>query len=187
MNLKKIEKLWKKILVEIGENPERTGLLETPHRIAKMYSEIFRGYDPKQKPNLTVFDNNDDGIVYDDIIMDSGKFFSQCEHHCAVFKGDYFFGYIPSEKIVGLSKIARLVDYFAAKMQIQERLGREIVNEIDSILKPKGIILILKAHHTCKEMRGVKKDGEMTTVIATGLFKTEPILEQKFISLINNK
>lgn len=186
MNLEKIEKLWVELLKEIGEDPKREGLIDTPKRIAKMYKEIFRGYDSEQKPKLTSFDNGMDGIFYDDIIMDTGNFSSFCEHHNALFTGKYYFGYIPDRKVVGLSKIARMVDYFGARLQIQERLGRQIVEEIDKAINPKGCILILKAKHTCKSIRGVKKDGEMTTVITTGIFRKESPLEQKFISLINS-
>lgn len=185
MNLQKLEKLWTDILIEIGEDPKREGLVDTPKRIAKMYKEIFRGYDSEQKPILTCFDNGSDGILYDDIIIDTGNFNSYCEHHGALFTGTYYFGYIPDRKVVGLSKIARVVDYFASRLQIQERLGRQIIKEIEEIVRPKGCILIMKARHSCKSTRGVKKDGEMTTIITTGIFRKESSLEQKFISLIS--
>jgi len=93
-----IENLWKQILSEIGEDPNRSGLLDTPGRIAKMYKELFRGYDPEQKPKFTTFNNNDDGIKYDQIIVDKGKFYSQCEHHLVPFFGSYYFGYIADKK-----------------------------------------------------------------------------------------
>lgn len=184
MNIKKIEKAWKSILAEIGENPEREGLLETPKRIAKMYKEIFRGYDLEQAPNITTFENGHDGIIYDNMIIDTGDFYSMCEHHCAPFFGQYFFGYIPDKKIVGLSKIARLVDYYGARMQVQERLGKNVVDYLQNILQPKGMILILKAKHTCKSMRGVKKDGIMTTAIVTGIFQDDLNARQEFLQLI---
>jgi len=183
MNTYIVETCIKTILQEIGENPDRPGLKDTPQRVRKMYEEIFRGYS-QNKPILTTFDNNDDGIIYDDIIIDTGQFYSQCEHHLATFSGSYYFGYIPDKKVIGLSKIARLVDYFGARLQIQERLGRQIINEIEETLKPKGCILLLEAHHTCKAMRGIRKDGKMTTVVATGIFRKESLLESKFISLI---
>lgn len=183
MNIDQIACLWKEILTHLGENVNRPGLLETPKRIAKMYQEMFRGYDLNQKPSLTVFDNDDDGIKYNQIIVDKGKFYSQCEHHLVPFFGHYYFGYVPGKKVVGLSKIARLVDYYSAKLQVQERLGEEIVDEVQKVLQPKGIILILKAQHLCKQMRGVRKEGEMITSIVKGAFD-EQNARQEFLKLI---
>ena len=112
---------------------------------------------------ITSFSNKQDGVKYNSMICDTGYFFSHCEHHCVPFFGSYYFAYIPNEKIIGLSKIARIVDYFSAKLQIQERLVKEIVDYIEKEIKPNGIILIMKARHLCKEMRGVKKiNSEMT-------------------------
>ena len=128
MNDETIEKYWNRILIKIGEDPLREGLVGTPKRIAKMYGEIFRGYDPSRRPSITVFPNGKDGINYDQMITDRGKFYSHCEHHAVPFFGEYIFGYIPDKKIVGLSKVARLVDYYAAKLQIQERLVKEIAD-----------------------------------------------------------
>lgn len=186
MNKKKIAFFIKQIFKEIGEDTERSGLLDTPNRIAKMYEEIFRGYDETQKPKITVFENNNDGIAYDDIVTDEGCFNSFCEHHMALFSGKYYFGYIAGNKVMGLSKVARVVDYFSAKLQIQERLGRDIIKYIEEIVQPKGCVLMLEASHSCKSVRGVKKEGKMRTIITTGLFREEPILEQKFISLVKN-
>lgn len=184
INETRLTELWKEILQEIGEDINRQGLQDTPKRISKMYSELFRGYDLTQKPVLTIFDNEEDGIKYNQIIVDKGKFYSQCEHHNIPFIGNYFFGYIPNKKIVGLSKIARLVDFFSAKLQVQERLGEEIINEIETVLKPKGIILILKASHLCKQMRGVKKEGEMVTSVVRGLFTSDYSAKEEFLKLI---
>ena len=197
MNQEKIEQHWKAILKEIGENPERAGLKETPKRIAKMYKELFRGYDKKQEPKVTVFPNGQDGVNYEQMIIDTGNFYSHCEHHGVSFFGDYWFGYIPSAdgKILGLSKVARIVDYFAAKFQIQERLTQEVVDSIWKKLcangtpPPKGMILIMKGKHLCKSMRGVKKDGWMTTSELKGEFLTpkkgNPLNE--FLQLIKLK
>ena len=102
----------------------------------------------------------------------------------SLFSGKYYFGYIAGDKVMGLSKVARVVDYFAARLQIQERLGRDIISYIEEVVQPKGCILILEASHSCKSVRGVKKEGKMRTIITTGLFRSEPLLEQKFISLI---
>jgi GTP cyclohydrolase I len=148
-----------------------------------MWKEIFRGYDESQKPDLAIFRNGRDGIDYDEMITDSGYFFSQCEHHCVPFFGNYFFAYVPNKKVLGLSKVARVVDYFSAKLQIQERLVKEIVDYIEKEIQPKGIALIMKGRHLCKEMRGVKKvDGEMTTTVLRGCFRKEPETRAEFIS-----
>ena len=185
--LESLETNAKHILALIGEDIERTGLLETPKRIAKMWLEVFKGYDKEQEPKITVFPNKDDGINYNQIIIDEGIFFSHCEHHMAVFHGQYFFGYIPDGHIIGLSKIARLVEYYSAKLQVQERLGEEILNHLETILRPKGMILIMKAKHTCKMMRGIKKDGQMTTSIVRGVFESQPETRAEFLTLINLK
>jgi len=159
-----MEKEIRKILEEIGENPDREGLKNTPERVIRMYEEIFRGYDKKQSPELTTFPNDKDNIGYHGIIIDKGEFCSTCEHHMVPFFGDYFFGYIPENKIIGLSKIKRLIDWHSARLQIQERLTREIVEDFVGQMQPHGVILILKARHLCQEIRGVrKKKGEMIT------------------------
>jgi GTP cyclohydrolase I len=108
-----------------------------------------------------------------------------CEHHMALFQGEYYFGYIPDKRIVGLSKIARIIDFYASRMQVQERLGYQVVDFLERKLNPKGIILILKASHSCKEIRGVKKQGKMTTSIIRGVFETDHIARKEFLDLIN--
>lgn len=190
MNTNKIERLWKEILKEIGENPDREGLKDTPKRIAKMYKELFRGYDENQKPKVTTFNNGADGVVYDQMILDTGSYYSQCEHHGVPFFGNYWFAYIPNPrgKILGLSKVARVVDYFSAKLQIQERLVSDIVNYLWKELskdgmEPLGMGLILKGEHLCKTMRGAKKKGIMTTSIMKGVFREQEVKEE-FLNLI---
>jgi len=191
MNEKYITDNWKNMIVDIGENPEREGLKDTPKRIAKMYEEIFRGYDETQKPKVTVFNNGSDGIIYDEMICDEGDFYSHCEHHVIPFFGKYYFAYIPNPKgkILGISKVARVVDYFAAKLQIQERLTHDIVNYIWKALsvdgkEPLGMALIMKGEHLCKTMRGVKKKGKMITSVMKGCFKSEYETRQEFLNLI---
>lgn len=171
----------------IGENPNREGLKETPKRIVKMWNEIFRGYRKEDKPKITVFNNKCDGIHYDQMIVDSGTGFSMCEHHMAPFEFSYDFAYIPGDKVLGLSKVARIVDYYAAKLQVQERLVKEIVDELEKELQPKAIGLVIKGRHLCKSMRGVKKEGKMITSDLRGLFKTEPETRAEFLSLVVNK
>lgn len=183
MNTKKLASLVESILIELGENPTREGLGDTPDRVARMYQEIFSGYDPKTKPKLSSFSNPNSH--YDQIISDHGYFYSHCEHHMVPFFGEYYFGYIPNGKIIGLSKIARVVDYYSAKLQVQENLTKEILDAIEKELKPRGVILIMKARHLCKEMRGVKKNnGEMTTMDARGIFKESHEKRKEFMAIL---
>lgn len=192
MDKEKIKYHWKEILKEVGENPEREGLKETPKRIANMYEEIFRGYDRNQKPKITTFDNGQDGITYDQMITDNGDFYSHCEHHGVPFFGKYYFAYIPHPegKILGLSKVARVVDYFSSKLQIQERLVHEIVeyiwNELnkDTEYPPVGMALIMEGEHLCKTMRGAKKKGTMTTSVMKGMFKENKETREEFLNLV---
>ncbi len=196
----RIKDLVTQLLKEIEpETFDREGLADTPNRVAKMYAEIFRGYDPAQLPAVTTFRNGADGITVDQMITDEGTFFSQCEHHMAVFYGTYKFAYLPSPKgkILGLSKVARVVDHYAARLQVQERLVGQIVTHLTSALclpepgkkgkvaPPLGMALVLKGVHTCKCMRGVKKGGFMTTSSMTGIFKKKASVKQEFFSLFS--
>ena len=179
------EKVVRNILKLIGENPDRAGLKDTPKRVVQIWQEIFRGYDPKLKPKLRTFLNGEDGVAYNQMIVDSGYFFSYCEHHMVPFFGQYYFSYIPDKKIIGLSKIARVIDYYSARLQIQERLVKDAVDELEKALKPKGIGLVIKARHLCKEMRGAKKNrGEMITSDLRGSFIKEPSTREEFMHLI---
>ena len=188
----KNEELVREMIINIGENPDREGLKDTPKRIANMWEEVFRGYDIKQKPTITTFNNGVDGITYDQMVLDNGAFYSHCEHHMVPFFGKYWFAYIPHPKgkILGISKVARVVDYCAAKLQIQERLVQDVVNMLWSELckgtthKPRGMALIMKGTHLCKSMRGVKKEGEMITSEMRGLFKKEDKVRNEFLQLI---
>lgn len=173
------------LITIIGDDHTREGLLDTPKRVINMYHEMFRGYDETQKPKITVFDNNGDGLTYDQIIIDTGYFYSQCEHHMVPFFGEYYFGYIPNKKILGLSKVARVVDFHSAKLQVQERLVKEVVDQIEQAVKPKAIGLVMKGRHLCKEMRGVKKiNGNMITSDLRGAFRDKPEARAEFLRLI---
>ena len=194
MNEENIKNSWKVILNEIGEDIDREGLLDTPKRIAKMYKELFTGYDKNKLPEVTTFNNGHDGIVYDEMITDEGDFYSQCEHHVIPFFGRYFFSYIPNKKgkILGLSKVGRVVDYFSAKLQVQERLTHEIINYIWIALskcknKPLAMGLRMEGEHLCKTMRGVKKKGKMTTTCLLGTFKTDSMARGEFMSWVNKR
>lgn len=179
------------LLEYIGEDPTREGLAETPDRMLRMFKEIFRGYDPAQKPTITTFDNGRDGIVYDDMIIDKGDFYSLCEHHCRTIFGEYYFAYIPNPngKILGLSKIGRVVDYCASRLQIQERLARDVVQMLQDALgedfPPQGIALVLKGRHMCKESRGARKQGYMISSCLLGDFRNDPATRAEFMRLVN--
>ena len=187
-----IEDHIRRMLEYIGEDPNREGLIGTPDRIVRMWKEIYRGYDPAQKPKITTFDNGKDGIVYDNMVIDQGDFHSNCEHHCVWFWGKYFFAYIPNPKgkILGISKIGRVVDYCSARLQIQERLVHDIVDMLKEALgseyPPLGIALVMKGHHSCKEFRGAKKKGIMTSSYLDGAFKEDAQVRSEFMSLVNN-
>lgn len=177
----------------IGEDPSRPGLVGTPDRIVRMWDEIYRGYDLDRVPKITTFDNGMDGIVYDNMVVDTGDFYSMCEHHQMPFFGKYWFAYIPNPKgkILGISKIGRVVDYCAARMQIQERLVSDVVAMLSDALgsdnPPLGIALVMEGEHLCKTMRGAKKKGTMISSYLTGVFKTEPALRAEFLNFVNNR
>jgi len=175
----------RQLLSFIGEKPDREGLKDTPRRVQNMYKELFKGYNPKLKPKITVFNNNTDGMKYDEMIIDSGKFYSHCEHHMIPFYGKYYFAYIPDKKIIGLSKVARVVNYYSSKLQVQERLVKEVLDEIESKIHPLGIAMVMKGRHLCKEMRGVKNEGEMICSDMRGVFRTKPEARSEFLSIVN--
>jgi len=168
----------------IGDDINREGVLETPARVVRMWKELFRGYDPEQKPKITVFDNGTDGIVYDQMIIDDGDYYSHCEHHMVPFFGNYWFAYIPDKKILGLSKVARIVDYYSAKLQVQERLTKEIVDALECEIEPLGIALVMRGEHLCKTMRGAKKKGTMTTSDMRGLFREQDSVRAEFLEFV---
>lgn len=176
------------LIAAIGEDPSREGLIDTPKRIVRMWKEIFRGYDETQKPKITTF-SNDDKIT--DIVFDSGDYYSMCEHHILPFFGRYYFAYIPKAKgrILGLSKIARVVGYCAARLQLQERLAKDIIEMLSQALDggAEGFAIMMRGKHLCKTMRGVKNDGYMTASYFTGVFKTDSNKRAEFYELIKNE
>lgn len=180
------EKAIKTLLSYIGENPDREGLKETPDRIIRMWEEIFRGYDPNKKPKITTFGNEYNST---DMVIDSGDYYSMCEHHVLPFFGKYYFAYIPSPdgRILGISKVARVVGYCAAKLQLQERLAIDIVKTLDDALggTALGFAIVMKGQHLCKTMRGVRNNGKMTVSHFTGLFKGDPDKRNEFYKLID--
>ena len=182
----------RELLEFIGEDPTRTGLQDTPDRMIRMFGEMFRGYDPAQAPKVTTFPNGQDGIIYDDMVVDCGPFYSVCEHHCRTIFGEYYFAYIPHPKgrILGLSKIGRVVDYCSSRLQIQERLARDIVNMLLESLgteyPPQGIALVLKGRHMCKESRGARKQGYMISSCLMGDFMHDAATRAEFMRFVNN-
>jgi GTP cyclohydrolase I len=177
----------------IGENPEREGLKDTPDRMIRMFREIFRGYDETQKPKITTFLNGVDGFTTTGLVIDRGKYYSLCEHHARTFFGEYCFAYIPNPKgkILGISKVGRVVDYCAARLQIQERLGQDIVEMLSDALgaenPPYGMAIIMRGRHMCKESRGSRKEGEMITSYITGVFKEDEKARLELYNLIRNE
>ena len=175
----------KKILEYIGENPNREGLQDTPKRVVNMWKEMFKGYDKNQSPKITVFDNGKDGIVYDQMIIDSGDFYSNCEHHMVPFYGKAHIAYIPNDKVVGLSKLARCVEVFARRLQIQEQMTAQIADAIMENLLPQGVMVVIEAEHMCMTMRGIKKPGSKTiTYVCRGKFEDDEVLKNRVLSLI---
>lgn len=171
----------------IGDDPLREGLKETPKRMIKSWSELFSGYSMKREDVLTTtFSEHGD---YDQVVMLRNiDFFTFCEHHFLPFQGRATVGYIPSGGVVGLSKLARLVDMHAKRLQIQEKMTNDIANDLDEVLKPLGVMVVIEAHHSCMGCRGVKKPrGIMTTSAVRGVFKTDMGARQEFLQLMNRE
>lgn len=193
MEKTQIERAIRDIFTYIGEDPDRLGLVGTPDRIVRMWGEIFRGYKPEAAPKITTFQNGADGLVYDNMVVDTGDFYSMCEHHMMPFFGKYWFAYIPNPKgkILGISKIGRVVDYCSARLQIQERLVSDVVTMLSDALgteyPPLGIALVMRGEHLCKTMRGAKKKGSMTSSYLTGAFKSEAALRAEFMNFVNRE
>lgn len=174
-----------KIMMEsVGEDPNREGLLKTPQRVRKAYDFMYGGYkeDPNEILNSALFTSSNDEMV---LIKDI-ELYSTCEHHLLPIIGRAHVAYIPDGKVVGLSKIPRVVDVFSRRMQIQEQLTEQIAEAIMQTIKPKGVAVVIQARHMCMEMRGVEKINSTTTSSALrGLFKTDEKTRAEFFSLIN--
>ena len=167
-----------------GDNPEREGLLETPKRVAKAYEELFSGYakDPAEilAKTFQEVSGYDDMVLVKDI-----PFHTHCEHHMVPFVGVAHIAYFPSEGVVGLSKLARVVDAYARRLQTQETMTAQIVGAIDEALKPRGIAVLIEAEHMCMSMRGIQKQGATTvTTQFTGIFRDDPAEQTRFLSMI---
>ena len=179
------ENAVKSMMLHVGEDPTREGLLETPKRVRKAYEFIYGGYkeDPKEILGKALFTSSNDEMV---LIKDI-EFYSTCEHHLLPIIGRVHVAYIPDGKVVGLSKIPRVVNVFARRMQIQEQLTEQIADAIMDTIEPKGVAVVVQARHMCMEMRGVEKINSTTTSSALrGLFKKDQKTRSEFFSLINS-
>lgn len=184
MDLGKIEQGVRLILEGIGEDPDRDGLQKTPERVAKMYAECFAGLygNPAEYFEVTFDEHHEEMVLVRDI-----PFYSMCEHHLAPFFGKAHVAYIPSSdgRICGISKLARLVDVYAKRPQVQERLTSQVADTLIEQLHPQGVIVVMEAEHLCMSMRGVKKPGSKTTTSAVrGIFKRNAATRAEALSLI---
>ena len=184
-----MEDLIRKMLIELGEDPEREGLKETPRRVEHALRFLTRGYkqNADELLNNALFDVQDD-VQYDDMVVVSNiDFFSMCEHHMLPFFGKAHVGYLPNKKVVGISKIARLVDMFSRRLQVQERLTAQIAKTIEANIKPLGVGVVIEARHMCMMMRGVEKqNSRMTTSSMLGTFRSSAETRAEFLELISN-
>jgi len=184
IDVARIEKAVREILIAIGEDPDRDGLQRTPNRVAEMYAELFGGLqeDPSKHLVVTFEADHDEMVLVRDIPL-----YSQCEHHLATFHGRAHVAYIPGEdgRITGLSKLARLVDGYARRPQVQERLTTQIADALVDVLRPRGAFVLIEAEHLCMSMRGVRKPGALTVTSAVrGLFKDNPATRAEVMALL---
>ena len=178
----KIEQAVRLLLEGMGEDVNREGLIDTPDRIARMYEEIYGGMDEDAGKHLskTFTVDSHEMVIEKDI-----TFYSTCEHHLLPFYGKAHIAYIPDGKVVGLSKLARTVEVFARRLQLQEQLTGQIADALMEYMQPKGAIVMIEAEHMCMTMRGIKKPGSQTVTIARrGVFETDPVLEERFFRML---
>ena len=181
---KKIEEAVRMLLEGMGEDVNREGLIDTPKRVARMYEEIYGGLDEDAQGHLskTFTSSSSDMVIEKDI-----TFYSTCEHHLLPFFGVVHIGYIPDGKVVGLSKLARTIEVYARRPQIQEQMTGQIAEALMEYLKPKGVMVMVEAEHMCMSMRGIKKPGSKTiTFCALGTFKEDEKLRKTFLGCIKN-
>lgn len=180
-----IEPLVHELMTHLGENPGRDGLKETPYRVAKAFRELTRGYqqDPQQVLRSALFD-----VTYDEmVIVKDIEVFSLCEHHLLPFYGKLHIAYIPTDRVIGLSKTARMVDIFARRLQIQERLTQQVAESIQEAIKPAGVGVVCEAQHLCMMMRGVEKQHSSTITSAMlGVFRDNPKTREEFLTLVSS-
>jgi len=178
----RIQRAVRELIEAIGEDPEREGLRDTPRRIADMYAEIFSGVgaDPLRALDVTFQENHEEMVILRDI-----PFYSVCEHHFLPFHGVAHVGYIPKGRVLGISKIARLVEVLARRPQLQERLTGQIADALMQGIQPAGVAVVIEAEHLCMTMRGIKKPGTIVVTSATrGIFRTRAVTRNEFMALI---
>jgi len=180
-----VEAAIRTILLWIGEDPERDGLRETPSRLRRAFEEHFAGYG--QDPACILMKTFEETEGYDEMIVQRRiPFQSHCEHHFAPIIGHAWVAYVPSKRVVGISKLARLVEAYAKRLQIQERMTAQIANTIETVLKPQGVGVVIKATHHCMTARGIKKEGsDMVTSRMLGCFRDNSMTRQEFLSMVN--
>ena len=184
MDLETIEEALRKVLAAIGEDPDRQGLVKTPHRIAESYKELLSGYrvNPREMINEAIFD-----VAYDEmVIVRDIEFSSMCEHHMLPIIGRAHVAYVSSDKVIGLSKIPRIVDMFAKRLQVQERMTTQIAEFLQAVLNPKGVAVVVEGVHMCTMLRGVKKqEARMTTSHMLGVFRDDMSTRMEFLDNIS--
>ena len=183
-NLVELEKLTKNLLDEIGEDPDREGLLKTPKRVAKSWEFLTKGYHTKidEIINGAIFNEEYDEMV----TINNIDFYSVCEHHLIPFFGKAHIAYIPDGKVIGLSKVPRIVEVFSRRLQLQERMTQQIARTLNDVLSPKGTAVVLQAQHMCMQMRGVEKqNSHATTSFMTGLFREDDRTRKEFLDIIS--
>ncbi|MEO8191058.1 MAG: GTP cyclohydrolase I FolE [Acidobacteriota bacterium] len=180
-----IAKHVESILRILGLDLNDPNLAETPERVAKMYMELFRGLEEGAEPKVTLFPNDEHYTAM--VIEKDIPFYSMCSHHLVPFYGHAHMAYIPNEKIIGLSKMPRIVDFYAQRPQLQERLTEQVAGFLSEKLSPQGVMVVIEARHLCVEMRGIKKPGALTVTSAIrGIFYNRPVREE-FLDLLNRR
>ncbi len=184
MDKARIEAAVRELLIAIGEDPDREGLVETPNRVARMYEEIYAGLEEDPKKHLKIFneDNNDEMVIVRDIPL-----YSICEHHLIPFIGKAHIAYIPGNgKVIGLSKLARIVNCFAKRPQLQERLTSQVADFLDENLEPQGVAVVVEAEHLCMTMRGARASGSQTRTSAMrGIMRSDARTRAEALSLLS--
>ena len=182
-NKNNIKNLTKELLKEIGENPSREGLLNTPDRVSRSWEYLSKGYrqNIKELINGAIFNEKYDQMV----AVKDIEFYSMCEHHLLPFFGHAHIAYIPNGKIIGLSKIPRILDMFARRLQVQERMTQEVAGMLNDVLEPKGVAVIIEAQHMCMQMRGVeKRQSYMSTSAMLGIFRDDDKTRKEFLDIV---
>ncbi len=185
-NREEVEKAVHTLLLWTGDDPDREGLIDTPARVAKAYEEWFAGY--KEDPEIYLSRTFEEVEGYDEmIVLRDIRFASHCEHHIAPIIGRVHIGYLPDKKVVGISKLARVVEAYARRLQVQERLNAQIANCIQAVLEPKGVAVVVEATHQCMTTRGVHKTGvTLVTSNMLGAFRRDPMTRREFLTIIGN-